>query len=262
MANGLVFFNNIFPLYEVLSVTSEDADYPKSFLDSENPKKFCKAGSTGDQNIKVDMGASWNKAIKGAVLVNVNLSAGNTFNFQADADDIWTPSPDQSQAMTLKTRTFEYGGYSYLRKAIFISGLSWNYRYMRYNLAIASGYVEGAVPFIFKDQYEFGTNYQWKYQAGEMTVSQITPGGKGMRYKKVEYGSWNANLYFKGISDAQIDEINYKLKYQDYVVFMPTGITGNIYLGIMEFDLPGHQYFENWNIGATFYELPYVGKQT
>jgi hypothetical protein len=254
--NGLVLFGNIFPLHSVLNVTGYDADHPDTELNSKNPKHFCKAGAVGTQNIKVDMGATWNKAVKGACLFNVNLSSGDTFNFQGNATDVWT-APSGDQLMTLKERTIEIEGEEYKNKAIFASGLSWSaYRYLRYNLAISGTEVEGAVPFIFKDQYEFGINYEWGYKGGQETAFIETPAGEGMEYSELEYTRYKATIAFKGISDSQIEEIDRKIKQNAYVVFLPEGPGGDIFLGRFRFNLPGHKYFEDWNIGGTFTELP------
>lgn len=250
---GLVFFGNIFPLNASYSVTSEDSEYPATELESNDPKHFCRAGSNGDQYITIDMGSG--QAVKGAALFNVNLSSGDTFKFQASADNF--VSTAQDEVMTLKEREIEIEGTTTRDKTIFVSGLEWSaYQYLRYYLSISGNKVECAVPYIFKGQYEFGKNYQWGYSGGQCPVFIDTPAGRGMVHSELDYTRWEAKISFKGISDAQIQEINRKIALNAYVVFLPEGIAGDIYLGRFTFDFPGHEYFNRWNVGGKFIELP------
>jgi hypothetical protein len=254
MANCKILYNNLFHNYSVLTVTSEDADYPDENLISLNPRKYWKAGTTATQYITLDMGSGYAIPVKGAFLNRTNLSSGDTKDFEASADNF--VSTAQTQAMTLATRTLNYLN----KKSVFCSGLAWSaYRYLRFKLAISGGYPEGSTPFIARDEIEFTVNYKWNYMAGNEVRNTLIQAGQGMQFVEKEYEKFRASMTLEGIADTQKKEMDEKLRFSPYVIFMPYGISSEIYHGVLTIGEPVHVFENYWNVDLGFEELPFDG---
>ena len=226
--SGTVFYNDIWGTASTVVMSNADADHPVTELDKRNPLAVAK--STGlTTEIVLSMPAA--VEIQGIAFCNtVNLT---TKNFQAHTADAWG-APDESQAMTIKSRVVNGTTYYWC-----YTEANWTKQYYRLELGIGAGVVSLACPILFIKNYDFiktfGTPQYTKGKEKFFRVNQ-TDGGQILRQRK-----WSRSILgmdFRGLVAAQVAIFDDELGEQDYCYLFPDGATGDLFFGIMSFDLP------------------------
>lgn len=236
MDNGKIFFNNLCA-DATLSVTTEASGFEKEYLCNHNQGVVWRSTGITENIIQISFADAI--AIKGVVVLTHNLESGDSFYFEASADNFATVA--QSETIDHSKGFIE---------------VEWNYKDYRLRMQKSSGdYIQVGEIYLPGSVYDFSRNYSWGYSYFKEINRSAKQTTSGQIYRKIRYIRQGFNMDFEGLSDAQ-KEIFGEISESNYICFLPQGISGEIYYGIIDFSTFVHLYENNWNTTATFTENP------
>jgi hypothetical protein len=229
MAKGRVFYGEVasgsgVTLTTNTSTTGFDGTY---LTDTNQGSKYRSSGVTSQ--IVLDMGSA--TAIKGAFLMGTNLGASPTkCNFEAHTADSWG-SPDVSEAMTAIQNPIS-------ENYDFFYASSVTKRYYRFDVEVASGYVEAGLVLLYTDDYTFGLDYGIGNEFGItiQTTGDEVRAMNGHVYRKIISGKRIYTMPFQpNMADAQ-KNVFITLTQKDHICLFPYGITSDLLYGFWKMD--------------------------
>jgi hypothetical protein len=236
MNNGKIFYNDLIGNC-TLTVTSEAQGYEKEYLANNNQGVVWRSTGISENNITMTFDAP--ATVKGIVVMNYNLETGDTFLFEASADNF--SSTAQSQAVDPLKGLIE---------------VDWNYRYYRLRLQKTGGdYIQVGEIYLFGSAYEFEKNFKWNYTYTREINRNSKQTTSGQVYRSTRFVRKGFNIDFEGVTDTQKTMFE-SIVESDYINFLPTGSDGDRYYGTMDFSAFTHVYTNYWSVSASFMENP------
>ncbi len=237
--NGKIFYNNLLA-GSTITATSQALGFEKEYLGNNNQGVVWRSTSISTNNLTMTF-ANYTQ-VQGVVVMNHNLVAGDTFLFQASNDGF--------------TTTLQSIAVDPLRGFVEISWPAPYYKSYRLRMAKASGtYIQVGEIYLVGSAYTFERNFKWNYTFTREINRNSKQTTGGQVYRKTRFIRRGFNIDFEGMTDIQKQTFE-TISENDYICFLPTGSTGELYYGIIDFSDYTHVYTNFWDASVTFMENP------
>ncbi len=198
--------------------------------------------STAITTNDIDMSFDSATAVKGIVVMNHNLVTNDTCLLEG-SDNAFADYPLNAESVPVD-----------ISKG-FVE-VDWNYKNYRLRLVKQTGtYIQVGEIYLFSYAYEFERNFKWNYTYTREINRNSKQTTSGQVYRKTRFVRKGFNLDFTGITDVQKEKFE-TVSDDDYICFLPTGSTGELYYGILDFSNYTHVYNNFWDASITFMENP------
>lgn len=252
MSNGKIFYNNLIET-PTISVSSEVVGFEKEYLGNKNQGVVWRSeGSASDPEPIVSMtftdsgGQPMAAGVAGVVVLNHNLQNGDELYFEcsnnAAFDDV---APN---IVYTSPNIWEKG----------FTEVAWNQPYYRLRMkknTPGTDYVQVGEIYLVGSVYPFDRNYRWNYSFTKEINRNSKETTSGQIYRKTRFIRKGFSLDFDGMNDTQKETFE-TISENDYICFLPTGSSGDIYYGIIDFSSYTHVYSDYWSANITFMENP------
>jgi hypothetical protein len=238
--NGKIFYGNVFGDITTFDTTTEADGFGKEYLGNNNQGVVWR--STAITTTDIDMSFAGDIAVKGIVVMNHNLVSGDTCLLEGSDNAFATyPAAAESVPVDITDGFVE---------------VDWSYKDYRLRLSKQTGtYIQVGEVYLFNSAYEFERNFKWNYTYTREINRNSKQTTSGQVYRKTRFVRKGFNLDFTGMTDDQKDKFEI-ISDDDYICFLPTGSTGELYYGILDFSTYTHVYNNFWDASITFMENP------
>lgn len=249
MSNGKIFYNNLTANSTITVTPPQGYDgaavgFDCQYLGNNNPGVVWRSATNAAHFIDMVFetgGAPVSTPITGIVIMNHNLVENDTLTLCAANDAAFT-----SGVLGPVTIPWQKG----------FMEVSWSKPYYRLEVAKTSGeYIQVGEIFLVGCAYEFIRNYNWNYAYTREITRNSKETTSGQIYRKTRFIRRIFDLDVDGISDTQ-KEIFEDISLHDYICFLPNGVSGELYYGIIDFSTYTHVYNNYWAASITFMENP------